>query len=210
MKKPILFVALVLFLFLIFLPSATLAHYCDENYVEQKAREDCWWRYWTNNQTNEDLVLSPEVEDLVLDGSDPPDFNILQVGDSGSVRGYSAPPHTAFGHLTPSTFTWQGTVHRITDLAINLSHQSSDDWTLVMRVLPTPLQNTERLTLQVGDYWFNFSDASPDGGSLYWYGVRPNWAAGEDVEVRIHVFSDSFVPRSIRGSGNNQTNSGSR
>ncbi len=205
MKNLILFSTFVLVLFLVFLSSVTLAHYCDDYYVEQQAREDCWWRYWTNNPTDADRSLSQKAGDPRVEGSDRPDINILQVGNSGSLRGYSAPPHTAFGHLNPSTFTWQGTVHIITDLAINLSHQSRDDWALMLKVLPAQLQNTERLTLRVGDHWFNFSDANRDGGGLYWQGVRPNWTAGDDVEVGIHVFPDFFVPRSMDGSGNHQT-----
>ncbi len=204
MKKLLLVPVLVLVLFLLFMSRVALAHYCDDgNYVGQQAREDCWWRYWTNSQTDADLLLASQEEELELVGNDRPDFNILQVGEGGSLRGYSAPPHTAFGQLHPNTFTWQGTVHRITDLAINLSHKRQTDWTVVLRVLPTPLPNTERLTLQVGDHWFNFADAYRDGGSLYWYGVRPNWTEGERVDFRLHVFPDAFVPRSIDGRGNN-------
>ena len=203
-KNLILFSAFVLVLFLVFLSSVALAHYCDDHYVEQQAREDCWSRYWTNNQTEADLLLSRKAGDPLVEGNDRSDINILKVGDSGSLRGYSAPPHTAFGHLNPSTFTWQDTVHIITDLAVNLSHQDPDDWALVLKVLPTRLQNAERLTLQVGNHWFNFSDANRDGEGLYWHGVRPNWAAGDDVDVGIHVFPDSFVPRSMDGRGNHQ------
>ena len=177
------------------------AHYCDDgHYVGPQAREDCWWRYWTNNPTDADRLLSRQADDPPVAGNDRPDINILRVGDSGSVRGYSAPPHTAFGQLNPSTFTWQGTVHIITDLAINLSHQGRDDWALVLRMLPTQLPNAERLTLRVGDRWFNFSDANRDAGGLYWQGVRPNWVAGEEVEFGIHVFPDFFAPRAIDGS----------
>ena len=34
-------------LFLFALPMGKVqAHFCDDNYVEQKDRENCWWRYW--------------------------------------------------------------------------------------------------------------------------------------------------------------------
>ncbi len=36
------------------------AHPCDEIYKEQKDRENCWWRYWNNQQTDEDRHPTPE------------------------------------------------------------------------------------------------------------------------------------------------------
>ena len=33
---------------------ATLAHYCDDHYDGQQARENCWWRYWNQQPSPQD------------------------------------------------------------------------------------------------------------------------------------------------------------
>ena len=33
---------------------ATLAHYCDDHYDGQQARENCWWRYWNHRPSPQD------------------------------------------------------------------------------------------------------------------------------------------------------------
>ena len=185
----------------------TLAHYCDDGYfVEQQAREDCWWRHWTNQQTDLDLLLATNPDDLLLDSNGPLDIRLLRIEDEDSLRGYSAPSHAAFGQLTPGTFSWQETQYTIIKLAINLNHRGPDDWTVLMEFSPTRLQNAERLALQAGDQWLSFSDARNDSGRLYWHGVMPGWTNGETVPVRIRAFPESFAPRSIDGSGNNRAN----
>ena len=43
---------------LLFVTTPASAHPCDDNYTEQKDRENCWWRYWNNLSTPEDLMAS--------------------------------------------------------------------------------------------------------------------------------------------------------
>ncbi len=193
-------------LFLMFLSSVSLAHYCDDGYAEQRAREDCWYRYWTNRPTDADLLLAADADERSLDGNNQPDVMRLHVEDSGSLRGYSAPPHTVFGQLVPSTFSWQGTTHIVTNLAVNLSHGGPGEWTVHMEFFPAPLENPERLALQMGNRWFNFSDAQIDDGDVYWHGVMPDLTNGETIPVRVRAFPESFVPRSMDGRGNNRAN----
>lgn len=33
---------------------SALAHYCDDHYDGQQAREDCWWRYWNQQPSPQD------------------------------------------------------------------------------------------------------------------------------------------------------------
>lgn len=33
-----------------------LAHFCDDNYTTQQAREACWWRYWNGLSTQQDKL----------------------------------------------------------------------------------------------------------------------------------------------------------
>jgi hypothetical protein len=49
----------VLFALFMFLPSsAVLAHPCDDNYTEQQDKEDCWWRFWNEQSTEQDMMMS--------------------------------------------------------------------------------------------------------------------------------------------------------
>lgn len=43
---------------LLFATTPASAHPCDDNYKEQKDRENCWWRYWNDQQTDEDRRLA--------------------------------------------------------------------------------------------------------------------------------------------------------
>ena len=52
----------VMFALLLFLPSsAVLAHPCDDNYMEQQAQEDCWWRYWNDLSNDEDMMSNNDM-----------------------------------------------------------------------------------------------------------------------------------------------------
>lgn len=206
-KKTLLSACLSI-LFLLFSSSVALAHYCDDGYyVEKPAREECWWRYWTNNQTEVDLLLATAPSVLPFDSNGQSDFGLLHIEDSGNLRGYSAASDAAFGLLSPSIFFWQGATHVITKLAVNLQHSGPNDWTLLMEFFPAQIQNADHLALQVGDRWFNFSDARIEAGLVYWHNVRPDWINGEAVSFKVRAFPDSFVPRAIDGRGNNRAKS---
>ena len=57
--RTLLLMVVVLFALLMFLPSsAVFAHPCDDNYTEQQDKEDCWWRYWSDQATEEDMMMS--------------------------------------------------------------------------------------------------------------------------------------------------------
>ena len=43
---------------LLFTTSTVWAHPCDDNYTEQQDRESCWWRYWNDQSTPEDMMMS--------------------------------------------------------------------------------------------------------------------------------------------------------
>jgi hypothetical protein len=43
---------------LLFTTSTVWAHPCDDNYAEQQDRESCWWRYWNDQSTPEDKMMS--------------------------------------------------------------------------------------------------------------------------------------------------------
>ena len=192
-------------LLLLFTSSTALAHYCDDGYyVERQSREDCWWRVAADNPTQLDLVLDTGPTDLTLASPGPSDMKLLRVGDNGTLRGYSAPSIAGFGQLTPSTFTWQGTTHTITNLAVNPIHGGPGAWTVFMEVSPALTHNAERLTLQAGDRWFNFADARMDGGYVFWYGAMPDWTDGDIVPVRVRAYPASFAPRALDGYGNNR------
>ena len=179
-------------LLLLFTSSTALAHYCDDGYyVERQSREDCWWRVAADNPTQLDLVLDTGPTDLTLASPGPSDMKLLRVGDNGTLRGYSAPSIAGFGQLTPSTFTWQGTTHTITNLAVNPIHGGPGAWTVFMEVSPALTHNAERLTLQAGDRWFNFADARMDGGYVFWYGAMPDWTDGDIVPVRVRAYPAS-------------------
>lgn len=187
-------------------PGMALAHYCDEGfYVEQSAREACWWRHWNDRQTELDLLLATDPDNLPLASLEQHGFGLLRVEDRDSLRGYSAPSLAAFGHLASGTFSWQGTTHAITNLIVNLSPGNPYPWTVQMELFPASIPNAERLALQAGNHWFNFADARTDGGRYYWHGVVPDWAIGDIVPVRVRAYPASFVPRSVDGRGNNQT-----
>ena len=46
---------------LLFTKSTFWAHPCDDNYSEQQARESCWWRYWNDQSTPEDMMMSGDM-----------------------------------------------------------------------------------------------------------------------------------------------------
>ncbi len=46
---------------LLFTTSTVWAHPCDDNYSEQQARESCWWRYWNDQSTPEDMMMSDDM-----------------------------------------------------------------------------------------------------------------------------------------------------
>ncbi len=54
-KKQTFFFISVLVLSLMLYTGPVLAHYCDDNYIGQKDRENCWWRYWNNQPSQQDL-----------------------------------------------------------------------------------------------------------------------------------------------------------
>ncbi|MXZ40993.1 MAG: hypothetical protein F4Z18_04235 [Caldilineaceae bacterium SB0666_bin_21] len=67
MKVPVWRLALLglalLALLAVSLPRGTsLAHYCDDGYyTTQQQREDCWWRYWNNQQNAQDLAFQQQT-----------------------------------------------------------------------------------------------------------------------------------------------------
>ena len=50
---------------LLFTGDAAWAHPCDDNYTEQHEIENCWWRYWNNQSTPEDLTLSAAPDGML-------------------------------------------------------------------------------------------------------------------------------------------------
>ena len=46
---------------LLFTTSTVWAHPCDDNYTEQQDRESCWWRYWNDQSTPEDMMMSDDM-----------------------------------------------------------------------------------------------------------------------------------------------------
>ena len=53
-RRLVLFIgALALILILYAVPAGV--HYCDDSYITQQDRENCWWRYWNNQPSLQDL-----------------------------------------------------------------------------------------------------------------------------------------------------------
>ena len=55
---------------LLFTTSTVWAHPCDDNYTEQQDRESCWWRYWNDQSTPEDMMMSDDMmgDKMMSDG----------------------------------------------------------------------------------------------------------------------------------------------
>ncbi len=49
------------FLCLFLQTNSVEAHYCDDYYSDQKERENCWWRYWNNQPSPQDLSFQQQT-----------------------------------------------------------------------------------------------------------------------------------------------------
>ena len=55
---------------LLFTTSTVWAHPCDDNYAEQQDRESCWWRFWNDQSTPEDMMMSDGMMDDTMMADD--------------------------------------------------------------------------------------------------------------------------------------------
>ncbi len=69
-KRVILFLGALALCFLLQAGPAW-AHYCDDHYADQQEREDCWWRYWNNQVSPQDLQVQAQDEPETLPQSSP-------------------------------------------------------------------------------------------------------------------------------------------
>ena len=53
---------------LLFTTSTVWAYPCDDNYAEQQDRESCWWRFWNDQSTPEDKMMSDGMMGSMFDG----------------------------------------------------------------------------------------------------------------------------------------------
>ena len=60
MRKVLILVSVSLFAGLVFVSQSDVAqaHYCDDHYANQAARENCWWRYENDRATAADARLA--------------------------------------------------------------------------------------------------------------------------------------------------------
>ncbi|MCY4521272.1 MAG: hypothetical protein OXC13_10910 [Caldilineaceae bacterium] len=68
---------------LLFTTSTVWAHPCDDNYAEQQDRESCWWRFWNDQSTPEDMMMSDDK--MMDDGMMMSDDKMMDDGMMGDT-----------------------------------------------------------------------------------------------------------------------------
>ena len=130
----------------------------------------------------------------------------LTVGAVEGFLGYGALAEETEGILSTNEFTWRGTEYAVNNLLIS----PTDDQEFAdveLEVAPGFEEETDGLSLIIGDLCLNLADGKVNGRQYYWEGVELDLDEDETVDVALREFHPLLSIRSRDGRYNNAVHS---